>query len=584
MMKPRYYQVEAVEAILKELESKRSTMIVKATGCGKTVTIGNLIDRWRDRPGRVLVLAHRDELIQQASKTIKAMNEDDQVEVEHGGSGMRATRTAHRNDSMWGGIGRIVVASKDTLWRNIPDVDVEETKRQGQHVYKPSTSRMPPFERDEFSLIITDECHHATATTYRVIYDYFASAKHVGVTATADRTDGQALGQVFESVAYIYDILQAVSDGFLVRPVQQYVTVQDYDLSGIKINRKSGDFDDDDLDKFLRQEKILAGMVVPMMELANSGGQRRPVLGFANSVGQAKDLAQVINNKQPGSAAHICCMSTDLDTRRYILQQYRAGEIQYLMNYGILTEGTDLPDTRCIFMARPTKSRLLYTQMAGRGLRPHSSITDLLNEAADAAARQAIIAASTKPSCLIIDMVGVTGTHKLICSMADALAGWYNDDIVSIAKNKAAARAGRGDVFKDLEEAKQEFDQLAKQQQEKRRVKVNIGVQYSTRDIDPFDPSDTQRMQEPKWATGKQATEGQLNFLRTLGLGEQDLPKGFWDAKTQIDKLVNRRKQGLCSYRQGKTLRKFGYDPEAIKFAEAGKLIDDIAKNGWKRV
>lgn len=981
---PRAYQVEAVDSVLREFENHQSTLLLMATGTGKTVCIGRLVEHWKQYPGRVLLLAHRDELIQQASKTLKSMCPDDQIEIEHSGSEMRATRAAHKNQSMWGGVGRIVVASKDTLTRNIPKVDKKRSEAEGKTVYEPWKGMVPPFAPDEFSLVVTDECvsgdtiistdkgdipiksvktsgcnvvmsyngydkvwsniigfypmgtkpilkfrfqsgatlrctanhpiytsrgwvradeivkgevvlsdanavaekslektsgednsdlclaikskveatkngesclrrryqnplcahvvarnerrcrqahgrfsrsceatqntpsssmamtrgrqigicirrqkkewqylgrcletavcftrtteakiqdchaitqpanqsghctkqrfsgdfcrwsgesktevtgkglsrgqrdvcrvleesttsvmseekkelhgngsiqserldwhggsammgrfletdfrltckdsqraksnwpqdgsekntetqkstkreedisrymcqsrrgestsmllpgicrnqcntscdqvididddgtedvydisvegthcffangilvhncHHAVAQTYRKIYDYFNTAKHLGVTATSDRTDEQALGQVFESVAYIYDILQAVEDGFLVRPVQQYVTVQDYDLSQIKVNRKSGDFDDADLDKFLGQEKILQGMVVPMMELANSGGQRRPVIGFANSVKQAKDLAAVANHRQPNSAAYISCDDVTIDERRYILQEYKAGNIQYLFNFGVLVEGTDLPNTRCIFMARPTKSRLVYAQAAGRGLRPHTTITDLLNAAANSEERRAIIAASEKPSCLIIDCVGVTGTHKLICSMADVLGGWYADEVVELAKEEAAKRGGRGDVVKDLEAAKKTY---AERQQAERKVKVNIGVQFSTRSVDPFDLQDRQIMEEPRWARGKVPTEKQLDLLRKWKVPEQDLPKSFWDASKLIEKMIGRRKSGLCTYGQAKVLRKHGFDPEKMTFDAASKQIDAIAKSGWQ--
>ena len=164
----RYYQQEAVDSVFEKLKEDRSTLVVMATGLGKTVLFCEVAKRW---PGKVLVLAHRDELLSQTRSTLeKATGE--WVELEQG---------------MWkaGDQTRLVVGSVQTIYQQ---------------------ARLERFGAEHFSLIIIDEAHHAPAPTYRKVMDFFANAKVLGVTATPDRADEKAMGAIFDSVACVLDI------------------------------------------------------------------------------------------------------------------------------------------------------------------------------------------------------------------------------------------------------------------------------------------------------------------------------------------------------------------------------------------
>src|SRR6185436_2461141 len=196
----RPYQESRIAQARELLVGNRSTMIVMATGTGKTRVFGEIAAAW---PGRVLVLAHRRELIAQAHQRIRELT-GELVGIE------RADQRSHGE--------RIVVASKDTL-----------------HPARLSTT----FRHDAFSLVIIDEAHHAVAKTYMAICDYFSGAKIVGVTATPDRQDEAALGRLFESVCEPYDILDGINDGFLCPITGRLERLPSFDLKGLKV--KGGD-------------------------------------------------------------------------------------------------------------------------------------------------------------------------------------------------------------------------------------------------------------------------------------------------------------------------------------------------------
>ena len=241
MQQLRPYQVEAVERILLDLDRVRSTLLVCPTGTGKTQIFSEVARRWRPR-GRVLVLAHRDELIEQAKTRMEQFGL--QVKIEK--ADLCAARDLAGTD--------VVVASVQTL--------AHESRRLA---YNPST----------FGLLIVDEAHHAPAPSYRNIIGYFSGARVLGVTATPDRGDEIALGNIFESVAFEYDLRDAIDEGWLVPIRQKAVTVQGLDLSHVRTT--AGDLNDGDLDRVLTEEQTLHGMVGPTVELAG----HRPTLIFA---------------------------------------------------------------------------------------------------------------------------------------------------------------------------------------------------------------------------------------------------------------------------------------------------------------
>ena len=224
-MKLRPYQQETVENVLAAIDDgKPSALVVLPTGTGKTVTFAEIIRRVIEKTGkRVMVIAHREELIRQAADKIQVIT-GEQPDIEMAGE---------RADIGMFHRANVVVASKDTL--------------QGK--------RLARFKPDDFALLVTDEAHHGVAQTYLTIYNHFKGVFHLGVTATPDRTDEEALGQVFSTVAYDYELPDAIKDGYLCPIRQRSVEVHGLDYS--RVRTTAGELNGRDLAEVLSNEQVM---------------------------------------------------------------------------------------------------------------------------------------------------------------------------------------------------------------------------------------------------------------------------------------------------------------------------------------
>lgn len=331
-MELRPYQSEAKEAIFKEWDKGvLRTLLVLPTGCGKTIVFAKVTEDCVRRGDRVLILAHRGELLDQAADKIA-----------------KATRlgcaTEKAEQSCLGSWFRVVVGSVQTLMRE---------KRLGQ------------FPADYFNTIIIDEAHHSISDSYQKILAHFDKARVLGVTATPDRGDMQNLGQVFDSLAYEYTLPKAIKAGYL-SPIKALTIPLKLDLSGVAM--QSGDFKAGDiataLDPYLYQiademEKYCKDRkTVVFLPLVKTSQKFRDILiekGFkaAEVNGESKDRAEV-------------------------LEAFDRWDYNVLCNSMLLTEGWDCPSVDCIVVLRPTKVRSLYSQMVGRGTRLHPGKEHLL--------------------------------------------------------------------------------------------------------------------------------------------------------------------------------------------------------------
>lgn len=513
----RPYQIDAVEAIRAQLAAQRSTLLVMATGLGKTQVFGAVTAGW-PKPGRVLVIAHREELLDQARKRLMAMTGEyvDLEQAEFRASG-----------------ARIVVGSIQTLSR---------------------PKRLERFPQDAFELVIVDEAHHAVASTYKRVLDWFEHARILGVTATPDRQDEKAMGQVFETVAYKREIEDGIRDGFLCPIRVTQVQVDAIDLAAVRTT--AGDLNQGDLDAVMSVEEVLHGVVKPTMELA---GERRTIV-FTTSVANAHRMAEIFSRYRNGCARAVDG-ETPTDIRRGTLAAHKRGDFQFLVNVGVLTEGYDDPGVACVAMARPTKSRALYAQCAGRGLRIHPGKVD----------------------CLLLDFSGNSGRHRLVSAL-DILAGKYTDDEVKAAKEIAEKTPGI-DAQEALEKAKSDLAEKQRKEAEReaaRRAAVKAKkVAYTARTVNPFavmgvaDPEATRDWQAPL------ADGAQLDRLAKYGF---DIPDRCTSAQaeTLIRKAKQRRAQGFCTYKQARTLGKRGFDTSTMKFETASDLITAFVQNGWR--
>lgn len=544
LVKARPYQTEAIKAIHKSLKSVNSTLMVMATGLGKTIAFSMLALDFLPR-GRVMVLAHREELIFQAYQKLTDVTGIEPA-IEMGDYHVQDDR-------------EIVVSSIQT---QIAGMDGD--------------GRMTKFNPHEFGLIIIDEAHHSRAKSYHRVIDYYRqnpNAKVLGVTATPDRADEKALGKVFEDVAYEYDIRDGINDGWLAEIRQSEVVVEGLDFSKIR-NAKSGDLHGAELAAVLEQEQALHEIATPTVELVGD----RKALVFAASVAQAERLTEIINRHKPDSADFVTG-TTDKVERREMFAAFARKDFQFLVNVGVATEGFDDPSIDCIVMARPTKSRSLYAQMAGRGTRPLPGIIDGLELPQS---RKEAMRNSDKPFVEIIDFVGNSGEHKLITS-ADVLGGNYDDTVIERAKRNAEEKDVPTDVLDELELAEKQIEAEQREERERAaRERIRAKVKYSTAKVNPFDVLDVNPWREKGWHKGRQPTQKQLKTLENAGVPTDGL--SFTHASQLIDQVFKRRKNGTCTYKQAKVLNKFGYhNSKDFTFKQASDLISQIADNGWRR-
>jgi superfamily II DNA or RNA helicase len=548
-MQLRSYQLRAVDATFKEWEESSTTLGISPTGCGKTVIFSEVIRRAAEQGKRSMVLAHRQELVFQARDKIKALS-GLEVEVE---------------------MGERKVVGGDTLFaRNSCVVSTIQTHTAGDD----GGGRMTKFDPNQFGVLILDEAHHCTSPSYRRVIDYYRTnpeLKVLGVTATPDRTDEEALGQVFETVAFDYEILDAIRDGWLVPIDQQMIHVEPINLSGVKTT--AGDLNGADLAAVMETEKALHGVAYPTIEII---GQKR-CLVFTSSVAHAKNLSEIFNRHRSGMSSWVCG-ETDADERAMILADFKRGKIQVVCNCAVLTEGFDDAGVEVIAQAKPTKSRSLYAQMIGRATRPLPGIVD---GPVTPMGRRSAIASSAKHSCLIIDFVGNSGKHKLMTT-ANILGGKVSDEAIesAIIKARQSGKAVRMDRTLEEEEEINNEKETRRLEEEARKAKLVAKANYKTQSVNPFDMLQIRPVKERGWDKGKTLTEKQTGFLRRAGIDPDSLP--YSKARQLIGAMVDRFSKKLCTIKQMQLLKKYGCDTN-VTFEQASLMIDEISKNGWKK-
>lgn len=382
-MPARPHQIAARNAVIDSYDDGCTSQIVNmATGTGKTYLFSDLYEHLKSRlPGKMLVLAHTEELVDQNIKTLQEVNPTLRVDKE---------MAKHKADPSK---ADVIVASVASLGRK-------------------GTSRVLKYNWDEWDKVIVDEAHHTPVDFYRSILGVsgvLRPGSHkllLGVTATTQRTDGKALADYYSKISYVYSLRQAIEDG-------QLVDVKGYRIdTATKIDdvaSANGDFKANDLSDRINNPERNLNIVEGWKQLA---ADRKTIL-FAASVSHAKALAGEFTSEGVAATA---IWGNDPD-RKEKLRLYKEGKIKVLCNFGVLIEGFDDPGTSCIVIARPTKSPTLFTQMCGRGTRLAEGKTD----------------------CLILDVVDMSADHSL-CTVPTLLGLSSNLDLCGQSLVKTAKR------------------------------------------------------------------------------------------------------------------------------------------------
>lgn len=617
-MELRAYQNNAIEGVLGRFQAgDQRTLLVLPTGAGKTVVFAHLAKMFIDNKlGRVLVMVHREELLKQAADKMKTIT-GCVADIEKAERYSTETGFAEHKSPL-------VVASIQTLSSG-----------------KMGAKRMNRFSPNEFALLILDEAHHAPANSFCTAIDYYCQNKNLkflGVTATPDRKDGEAMGQIFQSVAYEYTLPQIIEDGYLVPIRQRRVYIDGLDFSLCRTT--AGDVNQGDLEAAMLFEAPLHGVAYATIEVAfrlekdtlrqyaeavEAGGPPpellndmtpRRTLIFATSVTHAIRLAEIICRwiKDAADVIHGDILPED---RTDVLQRFESGDIQFLVGCMVPTEGFDSPATELIVMARPTKSRALYSQMLGRGTRPAFEIAGLLGNAGESEDRRAMIAASSKPFMEVLDFVGNSGKHDLVCT-ADILGVTFDPAVVEAAREAAAK--GQVDMTTALAKAQEDFEEKkrraeVRRQKEEEERKLAMAaeaakraglkglVNYEISDIESadfrtgpgiFNAGEKQikvDVGEANDGTDK-ITSAQLVFLREKAkLKPHNLQRIAGMGRRAAGALMAEVKRGwdngLRTANQMMILEKGGCPKEVfrnMKFEDAGAAIDKMAKNNWRYV
>lgn len=322
-MELRPYQKEAKDAVFSEWENGiQKTLLVLPTGCGKTIVFAKVAEECVKRGHRVLILAHRGELLDQAADKI-------------GKSTGLGCATEKAEQTCIGSWFRIVVGSVQSLMRE---------------------KRLKQFQKDYFDTIIVDEAHHCISDSYQRVMEYFPDANVLGVTATPDRGDMKNLGTVFESLAYEYTLPKAIREGYL-SPIKAVTIPLQVDLTGVGM--QSGDFKAGDLGTAL--DPYLKSIAEEMKKYCMD----KKTVVFLPLVKTSQKFRDLLN-ENGFRAAEVNGESKD---RAEILEAFDKDQYNVLCNSMLLTEGWDCPSVDCIVVLRPTKVRSLYCQMVGRGTR-----------------------------------------------------------------------------------------------------------------------------------------------------------------------------------------------------------------------
>lgn len=513
MLDLRPYQTEAKHAVLSQWdEGNRKTLLVLPTGTGKTVVFSSIAQEQVKKSHRVLILAHRMELLTQAADKLKAA------------SGLDAALEKGTSHSL-GSFLPVTVGSVQSLAQE---------------------KRLAMFPQDYFQDIIVDEAHHCLSDSYQRVLDHFPESNVLGVTATPDRGDKQALGKYFDSLAYEYSMTRAIREGYLAPVKAQFIPLK-LDISPVKM--ANGDFSAGDIGCAL--EPYLFRIAQQMAHYCK--GHKTVV--FLPLVATSQKFCKILD----GFGLRAVEVNGDSPNRSVILSDFEQGKYDVLCNAMLLTEGWDCPSVDCVVVLRPTKVRSLYQQMVGRGMRLSPG----------------------KDHLLLLDFLWLTERHDL-CKPSSLIA---KDEKIAEAideqmKNSDeeldlidAEEEAERDVLKEREEALAR--ELAEMRSKKKKLvdPIQYALSIAAEDLANYTPTFPWEMGPP--------SEKQLAFLERRGIFPNSVENAGL-ASLLIDRLKRRQEEGLATPKQIRCLERFGFRQVGTwQFADANRLISRLAMNRW---
>ncbi len=541
----RDYQHEWNKCVAEDRKTFSRLLVVAATGTGKTTLFASVAaSEWNVSRGRTLILENRDKLVRQTAKRI-ANETGLEADIE-----MASERASP--------FAPIVVASVQTLCRD---------------------ARLLGFDEGHFSLVVADESHHALSKSWQKVLNYFhygaaslvdgwvapvdgeyiPKAHVLGVTATPELGSKQSLAEFYQKQSAQYQYLNAVRDGWLVKPEMRSIPLS-INLKGLRPGRTPNGSD--------YKPEELSERLIPVIEaLAKqvcTEARNRKTICFLPSVECARIMSDAVNrNGLKGIFVSGECLDVDEKTEDYV----RSGPGTVLSNCCLYTEGADFPDTSCIVVARATKSVGFYKQMIGRGTRVLPGTVDGLPTPE---LRLAAIAASAKPNLLILDPLWISDRIDL----CDAYDLFTDKPEVKVKMkdlgppSEESAREAERDLIKALE----------------REAKKHARKQART--IDPLawavsvgDAALAHWVPETSWDSAP-ITEGQASFLRKNGIDTTNLKyKGL--ASKIIGRVLARLKLGLATSHQLSFMRQLGLDEQTcatLTISEATAVINRTLK------
>ena len=518
----RPYQRESIESVVAGWNEADITaqLLCLATGLGKTPCIAAMARIELERGGRVLVLAHTDELIDQALDKIQKFG--------------RIKGAKEKASNYAGRFAKCVVGSVQTMSGDL---------------------RLKMWPANHFTLVLVDECHRSLSPSYQKILQKFRAggARVVGVTATADRGDRRSLGEFYQRIAYDYGLLHGVRDGWLIRPIVKTMPLR-FDLSGVTVKKTVAGNDFDQTQVAQRLIPFLGAIAEQVRDAVPNG----TFMFFMPSVETAQLMSDALN------AAGISSewISGDRDERRQIVADFKKGRYRALCNMAILTEGFDHDRVDTIVCLRPTKIRALFVQIVGRACRPLNEIVPLLGSAPNALERHRIIKGSAKPHYNLIDFLWLHEKHELVKPAS----------LVTEREEVKKKMEGKDGDLLEIEE-RAERDVLAELEK-----KIRANEHKAGETIDPLavasELGDVE-LADYQPETENDAAEPTANQMRILALNQisTSAVKYRGHATKLIMRIAQRQAAGLATIRQMNFLKQLGVDASLMQRDEAERLM-----------